>query len=242
MTETTVTTSEPTDDDAFWAAERASDTAKRGRHADPSACGTCRDRTAHGGQVEHEQCAQRATLLQAPDHPGYELITGLTEAEVHALPARFHVPVFMESSTPNLWVCAVCWGEGWTSQWPCQTAQEHGADVFTPEHDAEQQQARTTAELVALRDRVAELEAAADLVAEYRVQTKAGQWLSVRRQPDGDRWSISTSHRVDGERLVWVGGRWRVRARLGFQEMWEHGSADAALAEATRLAETAVSA
>jgi hypothetical protein len=138
-------------EDEFSAQERARAVAERGRQADPSACGTCRDLVAAGGQVEHDECAQRAVLLPAPDAPGYELIAGMTEEEVWALPARFHVPVFMESSTPNAWVCAVCWGDGWNTQWPCKTAQDHGSRVFTPEHDAETAAKRRAAELEQLR-------------------------------------------------------------------------------------------
>lgn len=121
----------------FWAAERARAAAERGKQADPSACGTCRSNVAAGGQVEHDECAQRATLLPAPDAPGYELITGMSEAEVRALPARFHTPVFSELSTPQAWVCAVCWGDGWSTAWPCPTAVKHGGAVFTPEHLAQ---------------------------------------------------------------------------------------------------------
>lgn len=139
-------------EDAFWAQARAEAAAARGKQADPTACGTCRKAVAAGAQVEHDECAQRATLLPAPDAPGYELITGMSEAEVAALPPRFHVPAFIESSTPKSWVCAVCWGDGWSSQWPCATAVQHGTQVFTPEHTAE-----TAAKKQAAR--IAELEA-----------------------------------------------------------------------------------
>ncbi|MET9656364.1 hypothetical protein [Streptomyces sp. NPDC006510] len=134
-------------EDGFWAAARAQDTAARGQDADAGACGSCRDRVTAGRQVEHDECAQRATLLPAPDAPGYELITGLSEEELAALPPRFHVPAFMESSTPKMWVCAVCWGDGWVTGWPCKTAVKHGLRVFTPEHDAETAAKRQAAEL-----------------------------------------------------------------------------------------------
>ncbi|WP_129293169.1 hypothetical protein [Streptomyces lydicus] len=143
------------DNEEFWAEERARAAAERGRQADPSACGTCRGRVEAGQQVKHDECAQRATLLQAPDHPGYELITGLTKQELAALPARFHVPAFIDTCTPKAWVCAVCWGDGWCTRWPCATALEHGTQVFSPEHDAEQHQKQQAAELARLR---AELE------------------------------------------------------------------------------------
>jgi hypothetical protein len=146
-------------EDDFWAEERARDTAARGRQADPGACGTCRDAVAAGGQVKHDECAQRATLLPAPDAPAWELITGLSEEELAALPARFHVPAFVESSTPKAWVCAVCWGDGWSTQWPCKTATEQGLRVFTAEDYAETRERRQAAEVEQLRARVTELEA-----------------------------------------------------------------------------------
>jgi hypothetical protein len=138
-------------EDDFWAAARAQAAAARGQHADPGACGTCRDRTAAGGQVKHDECAQRATLLPAPDHPSWELITGMTEEEVWALPARFHVPVFMESSTPKAWVCAVCWGDGWSTVWPCKTATDQGLRVFTADDYAQTRAQRNAADLAAYR-------------------------------------------------------------------------------------------
>lgn len=144
-------TADAPEEDDFWAQERARAVAERGRQADPSACGTCKDRVAAGGQVEHDECAQRATLLPAPDAPGYELITGMTEDDVRALPARFHTPVFSELSTPNAWVCAVCWGDGWSTAWPCPTAVKNGTAVFTPEHQAETGAKKQAAELERLR-------------------------------------------------------------------------------------------
>ena len=66
-------------EDDFWAQERARAAAERGRMADPGACGTCKTAVAAGGQVVHDECAQRALLLPAPDAPGYELITGMSE-------------------------------------------------------------------------------------------------------------------------------------------------------------------
>ena len=136
-------------EDDFWAQERARAAAERGRHADPSACGTCRTAVEAGGQVQHDECAQRATLLQAPDQPYDELILDMTEEEVHALPARFHIPASIEPT--KSWVCAVCWGDGWSTQWPCKTAVDHGLRVFTPEHEAETAAKRQAAELAAYR-------------------------------------------------------------------------------------------
>ena len=136
-------------EDDFWAAERARDTAARGGLADPGACGTCKASVAAGGQVKHDECAQRATLLPAPDAPHDELILGMTEDEVHALPARFHVPAFIEPT--RSWVCAVCWGDGWSTQWPCKTATEQGLRVFTAEDYAETAVRRQRVEMEKLR-------------------------------------------------------------------------------------------
>jgi hypothetical protein len=44
------------------------------------------------------------------------------EAERPRLPAEFHRPVWDSSSSHPAWVCAVCWGDGWTSMWPCRSA------------------------------------------------------------------------------------------------------------------------
>jgi ferredoxin len=147
--------------DEFWLQEKAREIAERGKQSDPTACGTCRTRVAAGQQVKHDECAQRATLLEAPDQPGYEVITTMTEAEVAALPPRFHIPVFIESGEPKAWVCAVCWGDGWTSSWPCATATEYGLQVFTPQHEAQ-----TAAKKQAAR--IAELEKDSDLLEALR--------------------------------------------------------------------------
>jgi hypothetical protein len=76
-------------------------------------------------------------LVPAPDAPGYEAIGEMTEAERKALRPRFHTPSFVQDSTPKAWVCAVCWGDGWVTAWPCEVALEFGHLVFTPEHQAE---------------------------------------------------------------------------------------------------------
>lgn len=100
-------------------------------HPDKNACGSCRARVAVGQTVEHEVCAARAQLIEAPDAPGYEDLCELTLEEKAALPARFHVPVFDDLGRPNMWLCAVCWVEGTVTQWPCTTARRNGAEVFT---------------------------------------------------------------------------------------------------------------
>jgi len=86
-----------------------------------------------------------------------------------------------------------------------------------------------------LRHRIAELETAAGLVAEYRVPTGDGKWLSVRREPCGNRWLIAQSFGHSPMR-VWTGERWTSWGLAGDAELWAYDSADAALSEATRLA------
>lgn len=71
----------------------------------------------------------RAILLQAPDHPQYEDLPE-TLAEREKLPARFHVPMWDGDGVPHAWLCAVCWEEGVTCQWPCKVASEQGGEVF----------------------------------------------------------------------------------------------------------------
>lgn len=101
------------------------------RTADKNACGTCRSRVTDGKPVEHEECAARAQLIEAPDAPHYEDISVLTLEQKAALPARFHIPVFDDLGSPKAWLCAVCWEEGVATRWPCTTAYEQGAAVFT---------------------------------------------------------------------------------------------------------------
>jgi hypothetical protein len=127
---------------------------------DPEACGTCRDLTVAGKSVLHPECHRRATLAPAWDAPDYEDLVDLNEEERAALPARFHTPVYIESATPKSWNCAVCWGDGWVTRWPCETATAQGHRVFVPEHYAGQAQQDLGA-LLTDRDRLAaELDAA----------------------------------------------------------------------------------
>ncbi|MFJ2568883.1 hypothetical protein ACIOYT_00485 [Streptomyces halstedii] len=148
----------------FWAKLRESAAADRGQQTDPTACGTCRGLVEGGGQVEHDECAQRATLLQAPDHPDYELLAGVSLEENAKLPARFHIPVFDDCGIPNAWLCAVCQEDGVVSLWPCKTAVEQGARVFTPQHEAETARKRQGARLASLEEENARLRA--DLVVQ----------------------------------------------------------------------------
>jgi hypothetical protein len=78
-----------------------------------------------------EESAARARLIEPPDMPDYEALTELTLEQKAELPARFHLPTFDDVGSPKLWLCAVCWDEGTLTQWPCATASERGAEVFT---------------------------------------------------------------------------------------------------------------
>ena len=71
----------------------------------------------------------RAILLEAPDHPAFDKLPETLE-ERQKLPARFHTPRWYDLITPPAWICAVCWDEGTTCQWPCKTAFENGGEVF----------------------------------------------------------------------------------------------------------------
>jgi hypothetical protein len=139
------------DMDPFWVEARAKFLAAKSSHADPNACGTCRSNAEAGKPVVHDECAQRATLLHAPDHPHYELLAGFSLEDNEKLPARFHVPVFDDCGIPNSWLCAVCQEEGVVTGWPCATAIKHGTEVFTPLHKAETAQEKQAVELAAYR-------------------------------------------------------------------------------------------
>jgi hypothetical protein len=53
----------------------------------------------------------------------------MEEAERIALPAIHHRPVFDGLASPHSWICAVCWGDGWTSGWPCAPATAGGREL-----------------------------------------------------------------------------------------------------------------
>lgn len=105
--------------------------------ADPDACGTCRRLIGEGRSPEHDGCRKRSVLIRPLDAPDYEELVDLDEAARVALPPRFHTPAWEGNATPNAWLCAVCWGDGWVTRWPCQTAAGQGGLVFVPEHHAE---------------------------------------------------------------------------------------------------------
>lgn len=53
----------------------------------------------------------------------------LSEAARQALPAIYHRPVFDGLAKPHSWICAVCWGDGWTCRWPCEPATTGGVEL-----------------------------------------------------------------------------------------------------------------
>ncbi|MER5420366.1 hypothetical protein [Streptosporangium roseum] len=78
-----------------------------------------------------ESAGLGAVMFEASDHPGYEALIDLTLEQRELLPARFHVPHWLDTCTPQSWVCAVCWDEGATTSWPCTAAMKNGGEVFT---------------------------------------------------------------------------------------------------------------
>lgn len=82
----------------------------------------------------------------------------------------------------------------------------------------------------------AELETSAALVAEYRVPTTDGRWLSVRREPQGDGWAIIASHREDQWRRAYSAGRWQTIPANRPVGLFEYATAEDALRLATELA------
>lgn len=132
--------------------------ARAAASADPGACGTCRSRVRDGLSVEHDECAARATLFEAPGQPDYEELVDLTADQKTALPAQFHTPVFDKLGTPKAWLCRVCWGDGWVTKWPCATAQKHGAQVFTEKDLAERTGQQLADQLEQARSIAVELE------------------------------------------------------------------------------------
>lgn len=56
-------------------------------------------------------------------------ILHLTDRDRVALPAERHLPMFHDLATPKSWNCAVCWGEGWTTAWPCESAIAGGREI-----------------------------------------------------------------------------------------------------------------
>ena len=66
--------------------------------------------------------------MSAPIPAGYDLdyVAEIPEGERVLLPATWHRPWWDGLGTPHLWHCTVCWGDGWTTQWPCEPATKGG--------------------------------------------------------------------------------------------------------------------
>lgn len=68
--------------------------------------------------------------VPADAKPGDDaLLSELSAPQRLALPAAFHRPYWMGSSSPPLWICAACWGDGWSTAWPCEPARLDGGTV-----------------------------------------------------------------------------------------------------------------
>ena len=186
------------DIDPFWVQNRAEFLAKMSVHADPNACGTCHSLAADGKPVQHDECQQRATLLQAPDHPYYEILAGFSLEENEKLPARFHIPVFDDCGVPNSWHCAVCWEDGVVTGWPCKTAMEQGTKVFSPSHDAETAQKRQQAENAELKAEIARLRE--ELTQAVRVANALNRRLSEEQLAGSALYAALTMPTTDEQR------------------------------------------
>jgi hypothetical protein len=78
--------------------------------------------------------------------------------------------------------------------------------------------------------------ATAALASEYRLPVNSGGWLEVSRDPNGDRWGIAHHRYVI---TVWSGEAWTTLDQATEDgTRWSYDSAESALTEATRLAET----
>jgi hypothetical protein len=77
--------------------------------------------------------SDNAPFLTLPsDQPDYETLSDLSMEEKEALPARFHTPVWSDSS-PGAFICRVCWTEGVMTGWPCAPALKSGWNLFDRE-------------------------------------------------------------------------------------------------------------
>lgn len=66
---------------------------------------------------------------EPPEGTTLDSIFELDEADRLALPPAFHQPHFSALGRPATWICTACWGDGWTSGFPCAVAQAHGVQV-----------------------------------------------------------------------------------------------------------------
>lgn len=47
---------------------------------------------------------------------------GMTGDQRRALPAICHRPMADTTTRPHSWLCEVCWGDGCSTAWPCESA------------------------------------------------------------------------------------------------------------------------
>lgn len=104
--------------------------------------------------------------VPADAKPGDDgLIGELSVPQRLALPAAFHRPVYDDLGTPHLWHCAVCWGDGWCSAWPCEpAAKDGGAVVLDPKGVAQARADGAAEERGAILAELAEFESEARAV------------------------------------------------------------------------------
>lgn len=53
----------------------------------------------------------------------------LSEQQRQDLPAPYHRPYFDGLGRPASWVCEACWGDGWSTAWPCPAALSEGVEL-----------------------------------------------------------------------------------------------------------------
>lgn len=53
----------------------------------------------------------------------------LSAEQRESLPVAYHRPFFDGLGTPQSWSCEVCWGEGYSTAWPCPTALSDGVEL-----------------------------------------------------------------------------------------------------------------
>ncbi len=92
-----------------------------------------------GRECPHCKAGRPAAPAEV-DHPTVigAVFSEIDQALRFALPPAFHIPRFMDLTSPKLWICAACWDDdGNLSGWPCQVAEAHGKYVDRAMHLSE---------------------------------------------------------------------------------------------------------
>lgn len=53
----------------------------------------------------------------------------LDDADRFNVAPELHQPHWDGLGQPHSWICSICWGDGWTTAWPCEIATKHGKAV-----------------------------------------------------------------------------------------------------------------